>query len=84
MALAHHPDRTLIIQVGRTRVLSDLAGRYIKQLDDSAESRRAVARGLETAGCSVRLDGDWRTAGDFTRATRAAGPDPPPSLDGHV
>jgi predicted nucleotide-binding protein len=68
MALAHHPDRTLIVQLGPLRPLSDLTGRHFVQLDDSEASRRAFAERLRTAECSVRMDGDWRTAGDFAGA----------------
>jgi hypothetical protein len=68
MALAHHPDRTVIVQIGETRALSDLAGRHYIELDDSEPSRRAFAQRLEAMGCAVSLDGDWKTAGDFTSA----------------
>jgi predicted nucleotide-binding protein len=65
MAIAHYPERTLIVKIGATRGLSDLAGRHYIQLDDSETSRRAFAQELETIGCAVRMDGNWRTAGDF-------------------
>ena len=65
MALAHYPERTLIATIGLTRGLSDLAGRHYIRLDDSEASRRAFAQRLETIGCAVNMDGDWRTAGDF-------------------
>ena len=62
MAIAHYPERTLIVKVGATRGLSDLAGRHYIQLTTSETSRRAFAQRLETIGCAVRMDGDWRTA----------------------
>jgi hypothetical protein len=68
MALAHHPERTLIATIGAIRGLSDLAGRHYIQLDDSEASRRAFVRRLELIGCAVSTDGDWKTAGDFGAA----------------
>jgi hypothetical protein len=70
MALAYYPNRTLIVRIGATRALSDLAGRHYIELDDSEESRRAFVHRLEPTGCAVTLDGDWRRAGDIGGAAR--------------
>lgn len=66
MAFGTHADRTLLIQVGKVKAFSDVAGRHIVFLDDSRGQREEVARRLETAGCPVALDGDeWLKAGSF-------------------
>lgn len=72
MALGHDPDRTVLVEIGEVRSFSDVAGRHAIRLNDSVQSRQALAQRLETAGCDVDLSGtDWHTTGDFT-------PPPPP------
>lgn len=66
MALAHRPQHTIIVQIGRVRPISDLTGRHIIQLDDSIPKRMALLQRLRAAGCRVDLSGnDWMTAGNF-------------------
>lgn len=63
MALQSHPDRTLLVEIGRTREASDLAGRNTIRLDGSPEKLHSFATRLEDAGCPVRLTGsDWLDA----------------------
>jgi len=63
MALGLHPDRTIIVQIGALRSISDLDGRHIIRLPDK---RNELAQRLKTAGCPVNQTGDyWLTAGDF-------------------
>lgn len=67
MAMAHHPERTVLVQVGELRPFSDVAGRHMIRMDNSIEKRQDLAQRLETAGCPVNLKGkDWHTKGDFT------------------
>ncbi|HYL35238.1 MAG TPA: TIR domain-containing protein [Bryobacteraceae bacterium] len=66
VAYGRCPERTLLIRIGSHRPMSDLAGHHILQLDDSPQSRQAVADALRTAGCPVDLSGnDWFRAGKF-------------------
>lgn len=67
LAFGHHPDRTLLVQVGRVKPFSDIAGRHLVRLDNSAAKRTDVADRLESAGCAVNRSGrDWLSAGDFS------------------
>jgi predicted nucleotide-binding protein len=67
VAYGRAPQRTVLIRVGSHRPMSDLAGHHILQLDDSPQSRHAVADALRAAGCPVDVsDADWFRAGRFT------------------
>jgi predicted nucleotide-binding protein len=67
VAYGRVPERTILVRVGSHRPMSDLAGHHILELDDSPQSRQAVANALRTAGCSVDLTGaDWFDAGKFS------------------
>lgn len=67
MAMGRDEDRTIIVELGRVRVFSDIHGRHAVRLDNSIAKRQELATRLKTAGCEVRLDGtDWHTAGDLT------------------
>ncbi|MXY42952.1 MAG: hypothetical protein F4Y50_02640, partial [Dehalococcoidia bacterium] len=69
MALAQNQDRTILIELGILRPVSDLAGRHTIRIDDTSEKRKALAQRLATAGCPINLDGDdWLTSGDFDAA----------------
>lgn len=70
LALGHNPDRTVIVEVGRLRGISDLQGRHSVRLDDSSPDgvarRQDLAGRLRRAGCEIDLSGtDWHSAGDF-------------------
>jgi predicted nucleotide-binding protein len=70
MALARHPGKTLILQVGKVRGFSDIAGRHVVRLNDSKEKRNDVLNRLEKIGCKIDRQGtDWMSEGDFV-ATR--------------
>ena len=67
MALARHPERTLLIQIGKLRPFSDIGGRHLVRLDNGLANRQEVANRLRTAGCPVNSTAtDWHTTGDFT------------------
>ena len=67
MAFGRNPDRTLLIQIGRVKGFSDVAGRHIIRLTNTSESRQDVAERLHTAGCAVSTSGkDWLKQGDFS------------------
>lgn len=66
MAFATHPDRTILVQLGRIRPFSDIAGRHVIRFAGTPEDRRALASRLETVGCAVDLSGRrWLTRPDF-------------------
>ena len=72
VAFGRRPERTVLIRVGSHRPMSDLAGHHILQLDDSPQTRQAVADALRSAGCDVDTSGsDWFKAGVFALSTPA-------------
>lgn len=69
MALGLNEARTVIIELGRLRPMSDMFGRHVVRMDGSVAMRQELAQRLQTAGCTVNLDGtDWHTEGDFQAA----------------
>jgi len=76
MAMALHPTRTVLVELGRLRPFTDVLGRHTVKLDGSVASRQELANRLKTAGCHVNLDGtDWHTTGSFDLPSSA----PPPA-----
>ncbi|MFE6286725.1 CATRA conflict system CASPASE/TPR repeat-associated protein [Streptomyces sp. NPDC057877] len=66
MALAFQPSRTVLLQFGEVRPVTDLGGLNYVTVTDTPEFRSKLASRLELAGCRVRRQGqDWLTAGDF-------------------
>jgi len=66
MAMGRQPARTVLVELGQVRAFTDVAGRHVLRLDNSAAKRREVGTRLGTAGCSVDWTGeDWMTAGDL-------------------
>lgn len=66
MAFGTHHDRTLLVEVGQVKAFSDVAGRHVVRLSNSADKRNEIANRLDTAGCDVSKGGnDWLTIGDF-------------------
>jgi predicted nucleotide-binding protein len=62
MALGKCEDRTILVEVGTLRPISNLAGRYVIRWDGSIEKRKELAGRLEAAGCPVDTSGtDWLT-----------------------
>jgi predicted nucleotide-binding protein len=60
MALQSHPKKTVLVEIGRTREISDLAGRNAVRLNGEPARLNDLANRLETAGCAVRRTGeDW-------------------------
>ncbi len=67
MAMGRAPNRTVLLEFGKLRPFSDIAGRHALRLRDTADSRKELAQRLQTAGCAVDTRGnDWLKAGDFT------------------
>lgn len=69
MAIARHPDRTILVEVGVLRPFSDLAGRHLIRLTNDSARRQEFAQRLQAAGCPADLSTTaWHTAGDFNLA----------------
>lgn len=72
MAMGRNPTRTIMVQLGETRPISDIAGRHLIRMNDTTKKRQDLARRLEDADCSVNLKGtDWHTVGDFDHSMSA-------------
>ena len=68
MAFAHHPHRTIIVEIGLTRSFSDIEGRNTIRLDTNPNALVDLARRLEDAGCPVnRGVGDWDNIERFSK-----------------
>ena len=66
MALGMFPERTIIVEIGLLRQITDLLGRHVIRLDDSPQQRHELAQRLQTAKCDVDITGkDWYTEGSF-------------------
>lgn len=66
MAFGKSTKNTVLVQVGKIRHISDIAGRHVVRLSNSAERRQELITKLENAGCIVDMTGsDWLTEGDF-------------------
>jgi len=67
MAMGRNPASTVLVQVGEMRPFSDIGGRHVVHLSNSAETRSEFATKLANAGCNVNISGtDWLSEGDFT------------------
>lgn len=68
MAMGYSPDRTVLVSVGELRPFSDIAGRHVVRLDNSAEKRTALIERLRGSGLPIDTSGqDWLHLGDFER-----------------
>ena len=66
MALGRNEDRTILVQVGKIRHISDIAGRHITYLDNTPNKRQELINKLIAAGCQVEASGsDWLSEGNF-------------------
>lgn len=66
MAFGISRKRTIIVEIGRLRPVSDIAGRHTIRMNGSAARRNSLVTRLQTAGCPASKDShDWLTAGDF-------------------
>lgn len=69
LALGAHSKKTLLVQIGDVRDISDIAGKHLVHLSNSAASRKELAQRLNTKlKFKVNTTGtDWLTIGDFDR-----------------
>lgn len=66
MALMAYPERTIIIELGSLRPVSDLSGLHVVRFDGSGPAIAKVISRLKGAGCSVdESDRSWRDPARF-------------------
>ena len=53
MAFGLYPDRTILVQVGPIRPISDISGRHLLRLDNSPERRNDLVERLKSIGYEV-------------------------------
>ena len=71
MAMAWDENRTVIVELGRSRPFSDIAGRHVLRLDNSSERRQELAQRLQASKLALDMSGtDWHSAGDFDSAVK--------------
>ncbi len=67
LALGRHPNKTILVEVGKLRKFSDIAAAIVVRLSNDYAKRNDLANRLESLGCKVDKQGtDWTQAGDFT------------------
>jgi predicted nucleotide-binding protein len=67
MAFGRHPDKTILVEVGTLRPISDLVGRHTVRLSNAISTRQQFVVKLRAVGCPVDDTGtDWHTAGDLS------------------
>lgn len=69
LALGAHSDKTILVQVGDIREISDIAGKHMVHFDGSPASRKNLIRRLQTK-LKFKVDtvGDaWLNVGNFKR-----------------
>ena len=60
MALVTHPDRTILVTLGRQELPTDLAGLHYVNINGTAASLNDLASRLESAGCQIdRTGANW-------------------------
>lgn len=66
LAMGRHAEKTVLVQIGKMKAFSDVAGRHIVKLSETTESRNDLANRLEKIGCKVdKVGRDWMKAGHF-------------------
>ncbi len=67
MAFGHDSRRTILVQIGKLRPISDIQGRHVVKLNNTTQIRQELADKLTSAGCAVITTGktDWHTAGEL-------------------
>lgn len=67
IAVTSHPDQTIVLELGRPRTATDLAGVNTIRIGSDPAWRHNLATRLRDAGCPVDTDGsDWLKVGEFT------------------
>ena len=72
MAMALFRRKTIIVEIGEPKRISDLAGRHTIRMRDTVTSRESLIQRLVIAGCPVDQSGtEWEQAGNFGAAIEA-------------
>ncbi|MGA8836244.1 MAG: nucleotide-binding protein [Candidatus Sulfotelmatobacter sp.] len=67
MAFGRQPDKTILVEVGTLRPISDIVGRHTVRLSNAMTTRQQFVVKLKAVGCPVDDTGtDWHTKGDFS------------------
>jgi predicted nucleotide-binding protein len=68
LALGAYPKKTILVEVGDVRKISDIAGKHMVHLNNGVPSRKELAQRLQKLGFRVNMIGkDWMDIGDFRR-----------------
>jgi predicted nucleotide-binding protein len=66
IAVTSHPDQTIVLELGRPRTATDLAGVNTIRIGPDPVWRHNLANRLRDAGCPVNTEGaDWLRVGEF-------------------
>ncbi|MBI3340171.1 MAG: nucleotide-binding protein [Chloroflexi bacterium] len=67
MALATHPDRTILVECGDIRPFSDISGIHVVKMSNSSERRFDLVERLKQAKCEPNIEGNrrWLKVGNF-------------------
>jgi hypothetical protein len=66
LAMGRHAEKAVLVQIGKVKTFSDVAGRHIVKLSEATESRNDLANRLEKIGFKVA----HRDKRDITVAAR--------------
>ncbi|MFI1703149.1 TIR domain-containing protein [Streptomyces griseoruber] len=68
MVLMAYPERTLMVEIGELRPVSDIGGRNVIRFDGSQAALGKIVERLKGAGCRVNDTGsDWRQTWPYSR-----------------
>lgn len=85
MAIGMQEHRTVIVEVGRCRPMSDILGRHTVRMDGSSEKRLDLLNRLRAAGCPASTVGaDWLKEGDFAASLAAVNTPEKPAASNFV
>lgn len=66
MAMGMFPERTVMVEFGKLRPISDITGRHVIRMNNTVSRRQEFANRLQIAGCEVNLmNTEWHNDGDF-------------------
>jgi len=57
MALAIHPDKTILVELGKRRPFTNIEGRNVIRLNNTSQKREELVQRLVDVGCQVRRKG---------------------------
>ena len=66
MGFGRKPNKTILIEFGNLRKISDITGRHTVRLDNSKKMRERLIKRIRDAGCDFdHLTTNWDKVGDF-------------------